>query len=214
MHIRTASCLIVGMFCAGGASAAIVHFTNPSPGQPGHFHWRSEFEVPHYLDITRASTDQPNIDTGSSIGQVHYAVSPLEGFVGLLIGPAGVATHYWGNEGELIAFQFGASIIGLHYQALGIIATEYLNNFASPFPEGERRYVGVVTDTGSYGWIEVERFGLRLAAYSWAYETEPGAPILAGQIPAPGAVSALGIGALLAPCRRARRATDRAMVRP
>jgi hypothetical protein len=74
---------------------------------------------------------------------------------------------------------------------------------SSLFPAGLRRYIGVLTGGGNYGWIEVERFDFQLVAYSWAYQTETGVPILAGQVPAPGAAAVLCLGAAHA-CRRRR----------
>ena len=83
------------------------------------------------------------------------------------------------------------------------MATEFVKVCkVTDIPEGERRYVGVRTDGGHYGWIEVERTGLSLAAFSWAYETVPGAPVYAGVVPAPGTLALAPLAALVRGRRR------------
>lgn len=91
-----------------------------------------------------------------------------------------------GGDATVLALSAGDSLLGLAYDAYGSHAWGDPPFTLSPFPEGERRFVGVRTPTGNYAWIEVERTGLSLRAFAWAYETEPGVPILAGQVPAPG----------------------------
>ena len=65
-------------------------------------------------------------------------------------------------------------------------------------PDGVRTYLGVRFDAGignQYGWIVVERQGVFLEVFGWAYETEAGVAIPAGHIPAPGTLAALAFGA-------------------
>jgi len=71
-----------------------------------------------------------------------------------------------------------------------------------PLPFAELRYIGVLTASGQYGWIEVSRADLSLTAHAWAFETEPGVPIIAGQVPAPMSLALFGLGVYTTTRRR------------
>ena len=182
----------------GSAHAHIVHFTNPAPGNPAHYPW----EVPIwgqdlvYLDITVGPGEQLNVENGNSIGQ---GIAHGFGWAAF-IGGAAVAVNA-PDELFLQSFMDGDSLAGHDYSTW----SGFTGEPGKPeFPEGERRYIGVQTATGNYGWIEVERAGLSFTAYAWAYETEPGVVILAGQVPTPGAAAVLTLGVLGATVRRSR----------
>jgi hypothetical protein len=70
-----------------------------------------------------------------------------------------------------------------------------------PWPEYLRAYVGVeftIEDAMHYGWIQVEVFaapGNGGTIRDWAYNSVPGQPILAGQVPEPGTWALLSLGA-------------------
>ncbi len=71
-------------------------------------------------------------------------------------------------------------------------------------------YVGVEFSIGGqthYGWVEVEVpfFASGGIIRSFAYETQPGVPILAGAVPEPSALLLLTSGLALPLCRRWRR---------
>jgi hypothetical protein len=72
-------------------------------------------------------------------------------------------------------------------------------------------YVGVQFEIGGnthYGWVEVEvpfRGVNGGTIRSFAYETQPGVPILAGAVPEPSALLLLTSGLALPLCRRWRR---------
>ncbi|MBX3381884.1 MAG: hypothetical protein KF864_00080 [Phycisphaeraceae bacterium] len=212
MTTRTAfAASLVATACAAAtARADIVHFVNPAPGQPGHYNW--QWGPPwlpgnRWLDITHGPADQPNTSNGSSVAQYGQS-SWLDTFNGTKSLGAAVAvlddnvwgryTHALGPGDTLLASVFHSE------------STHYYSNSEQPdppwgvslFPEDERRYIGVLTADGRFGWIEVERTGVSLAAFSWAYETVPGVPIAAGQIPAPGAAVVLALGVLGVAARR------------
>ncbi|MBX3381887.1 MAG: hypothetical protein KF864_00095 [Phycisphaeraceae bacterium] len=177
------------------ARATIVHHDNPVPGAPGHYAWAALVGVPTWLDITLPAAAQTNTETASSIAQ------GLGGFPGgwanwgVLIGGSVNQQGPWStfavaddDEAYVLALSHGDALNGLRYDGWSLYALGMPPNVYSLFPEGEHRYIGVRTGDGRYGWVEVARTGQSLAAFSWAYETVPGVPILAGQIPAPGAV--------------------------
>lgn len=195
---------------AAGASAEIVHFANPSPGEPGHHDWRwPGFFQRSWLDITRSPADQAGVSSGSAVAQTRPALGHPEE-ANRLDGGAEVAIHVDAMfEGYTRAFDLGDPVVGADF---GTISTLFYWNFEDPgaippwgaslFPEGSRRYIGVRTVDGRYGWIEVERTGGNVAAFAWAYETSPGVPILAGQVPAPGGAMVLALASLSAFRRR------------
>lgn len=190
------------------ASAEIVYFENPAPGQPGHYDWYAPVGIARYLDVTLSAADQENTENGSSIGQAISGI-PTGGTFGVMIGtaagPGALFTSTFAvvpNELYVLALGLGDPLNGLDYEAYGSYTPGLPAPPGSWFPEGERRYVGVRTDDGNFGWIEVERTGLSLSAFSWAYETVPGAPMLAGVVPSPctlALLAAAGLG------RRPRR---------
>jgi MYXO-CTERM domain-containing protein len=184
--------------------AGIVHFINPDPGQEGHFNWHWQREddpvtFENWLNITKPSTEQSELATGDSVGQLWNPSFRNQTF-------GGASVRVVGNSSHLTkALEFGNPVDGGEYQAL---ATHWFDDgggqgITSDFPENELRYIGVLTASGNYGWIAVirERFDLR--ALAWAYETEPGVGINAGEVPAVGGVALFGLAGLAA--RRRRR---------
>jgi len=209
--VRVLSMALVA--CAPGADADIIHFVNPSPGQQGHYDWRWEPVAgwESWLDITAPATAQSGLASGSSVGQV-FSTVPDESSVynrngaGATIGCSSHFTFGFTSTG----YQFG-SLIGFtnFWYLTGVPHITDLGDgvsFFTDIPDGSRRYLGVITATDHRGWIEVERTGMNLTAYAWAYQTEPGVPIVAGQVPAPAAAAAVfGLAALLGNTGRRRR---------
>lgn len=196
---------------AGGADAEIIHFTNPESGQAGHYAWGADAVsgMSAWLDITRPSDQQPDVQSGSSAGQVLESIIDLATVWHMPVTAAPIASLLRSSVSGFSAEPLSAGApIGTsnwwHTFALHV-EIEWFPNYSvnSLFPEGQRRYLGVRTDGERYGWIEVERTGIHLTAYAWAYETEPGVPISAGQIPSPG-TPALLVMTSLATIRRRR----------
>jgi len=203
---------ILGVLAIAGAgpiaSAEIVHFVNPAPGQPGHYNWFAPIGESCFLDVTLPAAEQPNQENGTSIGQ-GVSGFPVGGIFGVMVGTAGpgaiLTSSFVVNsepESRTLPLSYGQPLAGQVYSSFGYYSTGAPPFIESLFPEGERRYVGVRTDSGNYGWIEVERTGLTLSAFSWAYETVPGAPIRAGVVPSPCTLTLLAAAGLL---RRSRR---------
>lgn len=99
--------LVLMLFCAP-ASAGIVYFENPPPGNEGHFAWH--WQIPdepqtfeNWLNITKPSTDQFEFATADSVGQL----STHDGESNATAGGASVARV----AGLLVtrAFTFGIS---------------------------------------------------------------------------------------------------------
>ncbi|MCG3121785.1 MAG: hypothetical protein GIKADHBN_00156 [Phycisphaerales bacterium] len=175
--------LIVTIACAPAiAGAHIVHFTNPAPGQPGHFDWHAPSGGDlMFLDITAAPTDQIDQWSSSTIGQTASGLPLTTNFAG---GAAlAVATI---DEPFVLALEHGQSFHDRVFIDNGMSSAFLTTPPGTRFEAGERRYIGVLTADGRYGWIEVSRDGSSFAAFSWAYETEAGVPLAAGQVPAPG----------------------------
>ncbi|MCC6676302.1 MAG: hypothetical protein IT436_04085 [Phycisphaerales bacterium] len=198
-------------FVAEAAQAEIVHHVNPAPGEPGHYDWRWPGYTslpPSWLDITRSPAGQLDVQTGSSVAQ--HGGSPGHWFTfNETNGGAAVAVdHHPYYTGWFTRPQApGEALDGLGYSASARHYYEGLEHIEDPpslLPDGMRCYLGVRTDDGRFGWIEIERDGVRLRALSWAYETEPGLAIFAGQVPAPGAAMLVGAGVLRAASRRRR----------
>lgn len=75
--------------------------------------------------------------------------------------------------------------------------------------EDKTAYLGVqfASESGiHYGWVEVFVFGNTSTGsiLSYAYETEAGAPIFAGQVPEPGGACLLGFTIIVSALRRSR----------
>jgi hypothetical protein len=187
------------------ARAEIIHFTNPAPGEAGHYNWHYESIEgwESWLDITAPSTAQSNLVSGSSVGQL-YGSSQIN----RTIGGAAVDRAFDAAWGGFVTSSYSAGMLingGTFFNNFSVHALEIEpTSVITTFPEGEPLYIGVRTGKGQYGWIEVERTGLSFAAFSWAYETEPGVPIYAGQIPAPSALALLVITAFTSQSRRRR----------
>jgi len=183
--------------------AGIVHFINPDPGQEGHFNWHpgrfpSTFE--QWLNITKPSTDQFELRTGNSVGQL------FDDNGGDWINSTSNGAAVGRVDGLLAtrAYDFGQVIdSGSIFDDLAFHVINNGGEIQSDFPEGELLYIGVRTEAGNYGWIAVIRTFDSLRALAWAYETEPGVSINAGQVPAVGGVALFGLAGLAA--RRRRR---------
>lgn len=215
MKIALATLLLIG--AADPAAAAIIHFTNPAPGEPGHYDWHwvgSPLLGPiayNWLDITKSPQDQTNTINGDSVGQGGRI---FDAWIGLSNGTSGGAFVTVVPDPPYIpqtqALLFGDPLTGFTYEASAehvYLDFESSDDF-SLIPAGERRYIGVQISGGRYGWIEVMRepFSVNLTAYSWAYETRPGVFLFAGQIPTPGSAALFGIAAIAGSARRRRRA--------
>lgn len=181
-----------------GASADIVHFVNPAPGQPGHWdwHWSNQAGEQRWLNITLSPYDQPGGLFGSSVRQLGVNFIP-EGR-NFTIGGAAVASDgVW-----TLPLEAGTPLGSQHYAVHSFHWMEGVGEDESMFPPSQRKYMGVLTTNGQYGWIEVERRDASFTAYSWAYETQPGVPIVAGAIPAPGAAVLLALASITVSRRR------------
>ncbi len=185
-------------WCASAAHAGIVHFVNPAPGQPGHFAW-GQITEEDWLDITVGPGQQSNQPSGRSISQSFQAlgsnanVHEGEGRGAFIMASPDIITF---TSPLLVGEPVTPSGLEREWSTVGVHAqfNPFTWEFYSWFPQGEARYIGVLTTGGNIGWIEVTRIDMFLVAHAWAYETVPGVPILAGQIPAPGAAVLLGLG--------------------
>ncbi len=183
------------------AQGAIIHFTNPAPGQPGHHDWHFE-QVEgwqSWLDITKSASEQSNTSNLNSISQQRHGYGNIH-----QDGAAIIAWVFAGSEPpQTTALSYGQPVAnprdGGEFSGWAVHAG---SPFSSEFAEGMHLYIGVRILGGSRGWIEVVRTGMNFTAYAWAYETEPGVPIYAGQIPAPGALALFAISAFISPSRR------------
>jgi MYXO-CTERM domain-containing protein len=199
----SAVCAAMSVLSGGSAMAGIVHFINPDPGQEGHFNWHWQgpedprtFE--NWLDITRPSTDQFELGNGASVGQLGSRSGDENGtFGGASVRIVG------GGSGFTLALEFGDPVHAGEFDDLAFHWLDQGGGIESEFPENELRYIGVLTASGSYGWIAVIREAGDLRAFAWAYETEPGVSINARQVPAVGGVALFGLAGLAA--RRRRR---------
>lgn len=214
MRIIATAVLCAASFPAA-AHAEIIHFTNPAPGQPGHYGWRWESTAgwQSWLDVTRAPTSQSNVLNGDSVGQlvVTFATGAniTSSWPGIPAADVAIDPENYAQPLTL-ALHEGATLGGHAYQS----QAHHFNPAMCPgepepmslFPEGERRFIGVRTSSFRYGWIEVLRTGESLTAFAWAYETQPGVLILAGQVPAPAAAALLGVASTLHLFRRRRAA--------
>ncbi len=190
---------------ASVASADIVHFVNPAPGQPGNYEWACPltYDTFSWLDITRSAADQQDTASGSGVSQ--YASS-------LFTSPPN-RTNFHRPEMDI-----GAMVLAVTTSFGNTTNFKSIGALIGPSPDGEHwagatfhslpmlfaehRFIGVQTTSGHYGWIEVSRAGLSLTAHAWAYQTEPGVPIVAGQIPAPSVAAVLAVGFIATKRRR------------
>jgi len=184
--------------------AGIIAFENPDPGEEGHFNWHWQgIEDPitfeQWLDITKPSTEQAGLANGNSVGQL-LGDSGAGDIQNKTQGGADVANVE--NSVLTRAFVFGEDVsvasfrnITWHWFISGA-------NFETELPENELRYIGVRTENNNFGWIAVIREESDLRPTAWAYETEPGVPINAGQVPVGGTAPILGLGLLF---RRSRK---------
>lgn len=209
MKIATLAGLLGAGAFASATSADIVHFVNPAPDQPGHYDWRFDWWTlePSWLDITRAPSDQMNVPSGAAVGQLFAGEGDAdynmhEGGAHLLAMPS------WGGwsftqclaESDPVAsaYPYGWFDTSAH------AAASFSGPHSSFFPSGVPSYMGVRTAAGQLGWIMVvfEIDDLNFRALEWAYQTEPGVPIVAGQIPAPASLALCGLGACMTMRRR------------
>jgi len=194
------------IFQGGSAMAGIVFFENPPEGDPEHFNWhRNDLDAPftfeQWLDITKPSTDQMGLTNGDSVGQLFFDSGG--DLFNITAGGAAVAKL----EGGLTqAFEFGATIDGSSTFDDGAIHAGLINaELTSDFEEGVTLYMGVQTESGNFGWIEVVRDRFNFTTTGWAYETEPGVPINAGAVPTAGGAGVLGLGLLFRRSRKRKR---------
>jgi hypothetical protein len=196
------------------AFAGIIYFENPPPGQEGHFnwHWQMRFEeetFENWLDITKSPMEQSDIGGTNSVGQLCLGCDITSDY-NWTSGGAAVATFQDGAIHATMALDFGDPVQTNQFETLSAHVYDFEKRH-SDFEVGVLSYIGVLTGSGNYGWILVERIGeshfdlYNLVAYAWAYETIPGKPINAGDIPAPGGAAAF---ALLALGTRRRRAAS------
>ncbi|MCC6676300.1 MAG: hypothetical protein IT436_04075 [Phycisphaerales bacterium] len=208
---KVLAALVVGTCAVPAARAEVVHFINPAPGQPGHYGWGYELGVDRWLDITTPPPLQTNTPNGRSVSQASRSLwgeDPLNVHVGdELASSARVLALVGGWSYPTYCLEFGEAVQARLFEFDWIRTAEHVAPASvwplmSHFPEGESGYMGVRTTEGHLGWIEVVRGGMSLTARAWAYETEAGAPIVAGQIPAPGAAVVIGLGVFTASRRR------------
>lgn len=192
------------------AYADIQYFDNSG----GEFDWglgpSRPFNEPYldrqFLDITRGPLDQlgavyPYDSPGWGYDQT-YTTFRQEIYYDFSFHYATAIYTYGGllNDGYFLqGVGAGAQIGGLGQSFyVGFIAQDYQGYFESRIPEGVRSYLGAqikINYQTHYGWIGVVRNGFELETFGWAYEDQPGVPILAGAIPAPGTLAALAFGA-------------------
>lgn len=203
MRSATLSAALALGSLAPAGFAAIVHHLNPPLGEPGHYAWFAEIGVPNWLDITLPAAAQTNAESGSTIAQGLGGVPGGWPDWSVLIGGDSNHPGPWSafavaedDDAFVLALSQGDTLADRRYESWALYALGMPPNVSSLFPEGERRYIGVRTANGRFGWVEVARFGQSLAAFSWAYETEPGVAITAGQVPAPGAAALLALASL------------------
>ncbi|MCI0629089.1 MAG: hypothetical protein L0Y44_00365 [Phycisphaerales bacterium] len=179
------------------AHSAIIHFTNPAQGEPGHYDWHYEAVDgwESWLDITAGPDQQSNQLNGNSIAQAYGA----QGVYNWTNGGAFIQSTTISIFPVTLALDYGTPLAGLEDHLAAWHVVEEIKTF---FPEGEIRYMGVRTLSGNYGWIEVERTGMNFTAYAWAYETEPGVSIDAGEVPAPATLGLLAVVAFRSSRRR------------
>lgn len=200
----TACAIACASVLAADCQAAVVHFTNPAPGQPGHYDWRfTPNGAPNWLDITLAPSQQTGVSNGSSVSQLSDAFGNMH--------DAGTPASAAWVFATTLGFAWTAPLHSGWVLATGTGDMDWLPSAIhssagqSFFPDNARRYMGVRTAAGQYGWVEVQRSGDSLTAFAWAYETQPGVPIVTGEVPAPGVGVVLAVGVVGAVGRRRGR---------
>jgi hypothetical protein len=201
------------LFGSHRVEAGIIYFQNPPPGQEGHYDWKwvPDDRVQHWLDVTRGPHQQSNTLNLQSIGQ--FDVGGLDY---LNITENGAQVMVEDDTVLTLALNFGDPIPNGRWDDLATHAFEGEFGAQSNFAPGIPAYIGVLTGNGNYGWILVVRGDgdledqMSLTAIAWAYETIPGKPIYAGQVPAPGALAAFALAAppSLITRRRRKESTD------
>ncbi|MCC6676301.1 MAG: PEP-CTERM sorting domain-containing protein [Phycisphaerales bacterium] len=189
--------------CGAEARDEIVHFVNPPPGDPGYYHWHAPSWDPGggdiaFLNVTAPPSGQLDEFGPESVGQSGTQLPLTTRFNG------GASIAVAEGTSWVLALEHGAALPGREFTDSGLTSAFFETPPETRFPEGARRYIGVLTGGGCYGWIAVVRTWSSFAALSWAYETEPGVGIYAGQVPAPGAGVLMGAGLLGVWARRRR----------
>ncbi len=166
----------------------VIHFVN---GDPATHHWKWLFSEnwQSWLDITRAPDDQPDVEGGNAVAQINISTQEFWNMTNF---GARVASSQSGPYELTKALAHGESVAANQFAVRAIhIFSEFTNGpFLTDFPMGEIRYIGVLTESGNYGWIAVRRGTsypghFSLEALEWAYETIPGKGINAGEVPVP-----------------------------
>lgn len=194
MYKRSLLAIAIGVLLAqtAGVNAEIIHFVNPAPGQPGHYAWEFDaWGATSWLDITLSPEAQTNTPSQNSVAQLAGTFGNLHGEDVGAPGQRALVLAHTGSIPFTAALSYGDAVLeGGSLEFMG--ATAHISGIEeSHFMEDASAYIGVLTIAGNYGWIEVIREGMTLYAIAWAYQTEPGVAIYAGQIPAPGAVALL-----------------------
>jgi hypothetical protein len=190
------------------AYAGIIYYQNPPPGNEGHYGWmwNPDDRIQNWLDVTVAPTDQTNTINFSSVGQLYNGGLDYINFT-----EAGALVAIEDSSVATLALGFGDPIEGRRLSGFGGHAAEAEEGVQSNFAPGIPAYIGVLTGNGNYGWILAVRGDgdledqMSLTAIAWAYETIPGKPLYAGQIPAPDVAIAMAMGAPFALTPRRRR---------
>jgi hypothetical protein len=148
--------------------------------------------------------------------------SPNMGLMNTFAAPLGGDSSWSG--GKLARFQAGDLIqldLGIQLAGKGIGSAGWsksggkgIGNFVVMNGEAESGYLGFTFENMgvngvpslNYGWVSVSWDGTYLSIDGYAYETDADTGIVAGAIPAPGAIGLLGLAAGAAGIRRKRQA--------
>jgi hypothetical protein len=202
----TGSCVglvtgVVVLLMTVSTNAAVIQFQNP-PGSE-HFDWEESGGEPVWLDVMLPASEQ-GVSSPSALGQAAQAIG------GACLMPAGGFVAVEGMLDMLaVGYPIGTTIDDtLFWFPFGTVLGLGVGGPPSAIPEGEECYVGFQFDLGpgpQYAWVGVVRTGGFVDAFAWAYEDQPGVPIIAG-VPEPGcfALFAIGAGALVSRRRRKR----------
>lgn len=120
------------------------------------------------------------------------------------------------QAGDLIQLDLGIQLAGKGVGSLGSSKSggKGTGNFVVMNGETESGYLGFTFEnlgvngvpSLNYGWVSVSWDGTYLSIDGYAYETDADTGIVAGAIPAPGAIGLLGLAAGAAGIRRKRQA--------